>query len=128
MKCEAGTYIRKLVHDIGQAIGCGAHMTELRRTEIGPFSIRESVPLQNVSEKDVVPIEKILERVGLKKIIVKDGAISKIMNGNPVFSENMEKSDNIIENEFAGIYSMKGEIIAIGKKSGEKIKVDRVFL
>ena len=35
--CEAGTYIRKLCYDIGEALGCGAHMQELRRTRAGPF-------------------------------------------------------------------------------------------
>ncbi|HUY01310.1 MAG TPA: RNA-guided pseudouridylation complex pseudouridine synthase subunit Cbf5, partial [Candidatus Deferrimicrobium sp.] len=35
--CEAGTYIRKLCFDIGEALGSGAHMRELRRTRVGPF-------------------------------------------------------------------------------------------
>ncbi|MHA1302688.1 MAG: RNA-guided pseudouridylation complex pseudouridine synthase subunit Cbf5, partial [Candidatus Heimdallarchaeaceae archaeon] len=38
VKCQAGTYIRKICHDIGQSIGCGAHMKELRRTRTGPFT------------------------------------------------------------------------------------------
>ncbi|MBW3003540.1 RNA-guided pseudouridylation complex pseudouridine synthase subunit Cbf5, partial [Candidatus Woesearchaeota archaeon] len=36
--CQAGTYIRKLLHDIGQKLGVGAHMSELRRTKAGPFN------------------------------------------------------------------------------------------
>ena len=35
--CEAGTYIRKFCHDVGEALGCGAHMAELRRTRVGDF-------------------------------------------------------------------------------------------
>ncbi len=38
--CEAGTYIRTFCHDIGEALGCGAHMAELRRTRAGPFNER----------------------------------------------------------------------------------------
>ena len=41
--CEAGTYIRKLCYDIGEALGCGAHMQELRRTRVGPFIEDESL-------------------------------------------------------------------------------------
>ena len=41
--CEAGTYIRKLCHDIGEALGCGAHMYELRRTRSGPFTEDDSM-------------------------------------------------------------------------------------
>ncbi len=39
--CGAGTYIRSLVHDLGQKLGCGAYVKELRRTKIGEFSIEE---------------------------------------------------------------------------------------
>ncbi len=36
--CQAGTYIRKLCSDIGDVLGCGAHMRELRRTRAGPLN------------------------------------------------------------------------------------------
>ncbi|MEK7672967.1 MAG: tRNA pseudouridine(55) synthase TruB [Patescibacteria group bacterium] len=39
IKCESGTYIRSLVHDLGQRLGCGAYVLELRRTKIGKFSV-----------------------------------------------------------------------------------------
>ncbi|WLQ12051.1 tRNA pseudouridine(55) synthase TruB [Hahella aquimaris] len=41
--CSKGTYIRNLVEDIGQVIGCGAHVAELRRTRCGPFVLEDSV-------------------------------------------------------------------------------------
>ena len=47
---QAGTYIRKLVHDIGERLGCGAHMHELRRTKAGPFSEDTMVTLQELSD------------------------------------------------------------------------------
>ncbi len=43
--CSAGTYIRSLAHDLGQAIGCGAHLIALRRTASGPFTERDAIPL-----------------------------------------------------------------------------------
>jgi H/ACA ribonucleoprotein complex subunit 4 len=126
--CEAGTYIRKLAHDIGQSIGCGAHMTELRRTKIGPFGISEAVPLSKLSEKDVMPLEKILERIGLKKVVVSDEALPKIRNGSPVFPDFILERDKAEENEIIGIFGRSGSIIALGKNAGEKIKTERVFL
>jgi H/ACA ribonucleoprotein complex subunit 4 len=128
VRCEAGTYIRKLVHDMGQDIGCGAHMSELRRTCIGPFSIEEAVPLSKLSEKSVIPLEKILERIGVKKITVRDEAVQKIMNGSPVFSDFIKSQEKAEDNELVGIFDEKGSIMAIGKKSGDKIKTERVFL
>ena len=46
--CSAGTYVRTLCHDIGQALGCGAHMTALRRVRSGPFSIADAVQLEDL--------------------------------------------------------------------------------
>ena len=47
--CQAGTYIRKICHDIGEVLGCGAHMQELRRTRSGPFTEDEnSVTLHDI--------------------------------------------------------------------------------
>jgi H/ACA ribonucleoprotein complex subunit 4 len=128
VSCEAGTYIRKLVHDIGQSIGHGAHMTGLRRTKIGPFSIDEAVPLSDLSEKDVSPLEKALERVGLKKVVVNDEAIAKIRNGSPVFQDFITAREEAKENEIIGIYDENGSIIALGKNTGDEIKTERVFL
>ena len=48
--CEAGTYIRKYIHDMGEHLGVGAHMQELRRTKAGPFSDRDMVTLQDLSD------------------------------------------------------------------------------
>lgn len=46
--CSKGTYIRVLAEDIGKALGCGAHMTGLRRTQVGGFSIGEAVTLDKL--------------------------------------------------------------------------------
>lgn len=43
LACESGTYARSLAHELGQKLGCGAHLSSLRRTEVGPFEIQESV-------------------------------------------------------------------------------------
>ena len=45
VKCSKGTYVRQLGHDLGEKIGCGAHLISLRRTKIGPFSVKNALPL-----------------------------------------------------------------------------------
>lgn len=47
--CSAGTYIRSLAHDLGQALGCGAHLTGLRRTAIGAFGVETAVSLPDLT-------------------------------------------------------------------------------
>lgn len=46
--CSKGTYIRTLVEDIGHALGCGAHVAELRRTQAGPFDLSQAVSLEEL--------------------------------------------------------------------------------
>jgi tRNA pseudouridine55 synthase len=45
VECSKGTYIRSIAHDIGQSLGCGAHISALIRTKYGPFNINDSVTL-----------------------------------------------------------------------------------
>ena len=53
--CSKGTYIRSLVADIGRALGPGAHLTELRRTRSGKFTIDQAVPLDRLAEAALIP-------------------------------------------------------------------------
>jgi len=50
VKCSKGTYIRTLAEDIGQQLGCGAHLAALRRTEAGPFNLSNSCNIEEVAE------------------------------------------------------------------------------
>jgi len=52
VKCSSGTYIRSLARDLGRALGVGGHLSTLRRTEIGPFSLDEAVSLDQLREAD----------------------------------------------------------------------------
>ena len=56
VRCSGGTYIRTLVADIGELLGCGAHLTSLRRTEAGGFSESDAVPLEELGESDLQPV------------------------------------------------------------------------
>lgn len=57
VRCSKGTYVRTLAHDIGQFLGCYAHLFELQRTRSGPFRLEECIPspLLKVREFDITP-------------------------------------------------------------------------
>ena len=64
--CTKGTYVRSLAHDLGQKIGCGAHLSELRRAVSGKFDVADAIPLEDVVklsegelEKRVIPFLKL---------------------------------------------------------------------
>lgn len=138
VRCEAGTYIRKLAHDIGVDIGCGAQLTELRRTKIGTFSIEEAVSFSDAGHEKIIPLELVLDQIKLKKVIAKDSSVKKIRNGAPVKIQDLLKIDHEIKkNEHVGIFNEIGEIIALGAAkmdynkmkcvSVNVIKTDRIF-
>ncbi|HNS01636.1 MAG TPA: tRNA pseudouridine(55) synthase TruB [Anaerolineae bacterium] len=50
VRCGAGVYVRSIAHDLGQALGCGAHLSALRRTAVGAFSVENAVALESLTE------------------------------------------------------------------------------
>jgi tRNA pseudouridine55 synthase len=66
--CTKGTYVRSIAHDLGQKLGCGAHLKTLRRTASGKFNVADALPLDDLLrlspvdlEKRVIPILKLVE-------------------------------------------------------------------
>jgi tRNA pseudouridine55 synthase len=61
VKCGSGTYVRSLVHDLGEKLGTGAFVEELRRNYVGPFEVNDAVPLEKLSnkiEQGLIPLER----------------------------------------------------------------------
>src|SRR6266852_1270057 len=66
--CTQGTYVRSLAHDLGQKLGCGAHLANLRRTASGKFDIARALPFEDLFklgprdlEKYVIPFFKLVQ-------------------------------------------------------------------
>ncbi|MEM2975167.1 MAG: RNA-guided pseudouridylation complex pseudouridine synthase subunit Cbf5 [Candidatus Bathyarchaeia archaeon] len=136
--CEGGTYIRKLCYDMGEALGCGAHMQELRRTRAGPFSENENlVTLHEVSylfakwketqdesllRKFIQPMEKALQL--LPKIYIRDSAVDAICHGANLAAPGIVSIEtNINPQDVVAIFTLKGEAVALANAltSTEKI-------
>ena len=83
--CSAGTYIRTLCHDIGQELGCGAHMSSLVRSGIGIFDLKSSISLDSLKEaienkRDVLfSVDKVL--AFLPEIRINDEFVQSVANG-----------------------------------------------
>ncbi len=144
--CESGFYVRRLADDLGKRLGTRAHLQELRRTKSGNFSEDSVITLQDLVDakkenrlKEVIlPMEMTVENIG--KIIVSDNTIANICNGAPLAVGGIIRLENNIEkNQIVALFSLKGELIAIGKslmgsetmlnkKRGLAIKTDRVLM
>lgn len=66
--CSGGTYMRTWAHDLGQNLGCGAHLSGLRRTRVGKFSIDDAVTLEEATADDLLPLSEALPPVPLVQL------------------------------------------------------------
>ena len=101
--CSPGTYIRSLAHDLGQRLGCGAHLTSLRRTRSGEFQIAQAVALNRVSTSDLIPVDRLLEP--MPRIEVSEEDEIKVRHGNQIRTAE--------EAPFACIFNKQGEFLAV---------------
>jgi H/ACA ribonucleoprotein complex subunit 4 len=149
--CEAGTYIRKLVHDIGEKLGVGAHMAELRRTKAGPYNEDTLITLQELADavyyykmgndkllkQALQPLESAIAH--LPKIWVLDSAVDSLCHGASLSLPGISKyTDNIDNGKQVAVLTLKGELICLGlsqldlegfeKEKGLAVKDMKVFM
>ncbi len=153
VKCQAGTYIRKLCSDFGKELGTGAHMAELRRTQAGPFTEKDNLITLNdlqdafyyYQEENndkflrycLQPIENAITH--LRKCWILDTTIESLSHGRDLAIPGISKLENFKKNELVAVLTLKGELVAIGealmsaveintKEKGLAVKVNRVFI
>ena len=137
--CESGTYIRKLYYDIGEILGSGATIIELRRTRVDQFY--ESDDLVTLHElanafalweenkddsrlmKMIKPVEYALSE--LKSVMIRDSAVDAMCHGAQLAIPGILKiSPNLKKGDLVGIYTQKGEAVALAESimSEEEIR------
>jgi len=151
--CDAGTYIRTLCVDIGDALAVGASMEDLRRIRSGTMHESEAVTLQDIKDayvewkedgndewlrRIVQPFEVLFEP--LPQVLVKDSAVDAICHGADLAAVGVVQVDEAVEKEtMVAIMTLKGEAIGVGTakmaaremvsaKEGVAVSTDRVFM
>lgn len=123
---QAGTYIRKLVHDIGEYLRIGAHMVELRRTKAGPFNEEQTISLNDLRDDKyyfdkenkeithIFPMEYGISH--LPKIWVLDSAVNPLSHGTSLKIPGIVKFESPIKKgDMVAVLTLKGELITIGE-------------
>jgi len=85
--CSKGTYVRSLVADLGEALGCGGHLTRLRRTRSGPFDLSRALPLAEVEpDSAAARLVSLADSVGhLRKVEVEGAGLARaVSTGKPM--------------------------------------------
>lgn len=133
VKCSKGTYIRTLCKDIGEKLGCGACMEELKRTQVGIFNIDKALTLSQIEQ--LVKDNKIDEIVydidemfgNLSKFVIDEKYNKYLYNGNALKKEWVLDSDNIEDR--IRIYDYLGKFYGIYKydKMRKEYKPEKIF-
>lgn len=151
--CQAGTYIRKLVHDIGQKLDSGAHMAQLIRTKAGPFNDSNMFTLQELADawyyykedgnEEVIrniikPIEIAVNH--LPKVWITDFTVDSICHGASLNVPGIARVESEIQvDEDIAVFTLKNELVAVGlakmkstdmqlKPRGLAVKIDKVIM
>lgn len=116
--CSAGTYIRTLAEDIGRKIGVPCHLSALRRTRAGKFSIEQAVTLENIENARFISLNEALSHLPERKLSVEE--IKKVRNGIKL------ESDSAIET--IRLTDAENNLIAVGVGRENFIQPKIVFV
>jgi H/ACA ribonucleoprotein complex subunit 4 len=139
--CQAGTYIRKIIYDIGEVVSPGATMVELRRTQVSNLSEHNGalVKLHDLADayqrykesKDdeklrrlILPIEYCME--GIRAVIVRDTAVDALCHGAPLAVPGVVAvPKDLRAGELVGVYTLKGEVVGLGQSAMTKDEIEQ---
>jgi len=123
--CSSGFYIRSLCHDLGQVLGCGAHVVDLRRTDIKAINVGVAHPLEKILEanlKDVLlPLDVLIEH--MPKIEISDVQAESMLQGKPTSANRLKTV------ELTRFYQPNGYLYGVGEVSEDGfIKAQKTFV
>lgn len=125
VRCSSGTYIRALARDLGRALGVGAHLTALRRTAVGSFSVDAALPVESLDDGPAVErsrIDPVAAVRHLTGIAVEEAAATRIRHGQRL------RLDPAPDAEGGPVaVACKGELLAIGEVEDGVLHPRKVF-
>ena len=132
VRCEAGTYIRSLCVHIGNVLGCGGQMIELRRTKSGGFSCEESHTLHEIRDAVetgntaaisamILPPEKAI--ADIPKIIIRDKAAKSVANGAILAGVGAISIEKFSRGDKVALVTQSGQLIALAESLFDSDKI-----
>jgi tRNA pseudouridine55 synthase len=108
---SGGTYLRSLARDVGEALGCGAHLAALTRTAVGPFPLADAKPPEAVTTADLRPAALLVRDLPRRALAA--GERDAVVHGRPLPA--IDEADRVAL--FAG-----EELVAVGERLGDVVK------
>lgn len=123
--CSSGFYIRSLCHDLGQVLGCGAHVVELRRTDIKALNVSQAHSMdeiENVELKELIlPIDILIKH--MPKIEISDAQATSMLQGK------VTSAEGLVTSELTRFYRANGTLFGVGEVNEMgAIKAQKTFI
>jgi len=124
--CSSGFYIRSLAYDLGEALGCGAHVIELRRTDIKSISVDDAYSIDQIEQAEdrqslLISVDSLLP--DMPRIEISDQQAADLLHGKIVPAQGLETT------QLSRFYTPKGLLFAIGEVTDdERLKTHRIFV
>jgi tRNA pseudouridine55 synthase len=120
--CSSGTYIRSLAHDLGEWLGCGGHITALRRTAVGQFQISDATPLDQLTPENLPrylqPMDTAVAH--LPPIYLPEADGQRLMQGQRVARQADQPA------ELARVYDQSGHFLGVATAVGEEWQAKKI--
>jgi tRNA pseudouridine55 synthase len=129
LTCSKGTYVRSLASDIGVALGCGAHLAALRRTEFGDFSLQEALPLQMLTDLQAGVAPSLLSPAQAmhqyRTVRLAPEAIVKLRRGQQDTLRDLPSA--LRDHEIVSLLDADGELVAVAENDRGQWRLARVL-
>ena len=131
IRCSKGFYVRSLARDLAEALGTKGHLTALRRTVSGPFTVEQSVDGDALSKEAIVDrLIPLNEACGaLLQVELTDSGVDNARHGRPIRADELVGANwrEAGAEEAMALMTAEGDLVALGKKTDDGVRVVRGF-
>lgn len=117
--CSGGTYVRSLVHDLGQALGCGAYVEEIARTGVGKFTLGDAVPLDEANPERLLPLAAALDPMPMARL--NDGQVERVRHGQFVLDPGG------CDGPLIALLDLEGTLVGVARREGNQLQPECVL-
>ncbi|WP_281664159.1 tRNA pseudouridine(55) synthase TruB [Paraburkholderia fungorum] len=131
--CSKGTYVRTLAEDIGEALGCGAHLVALRRTGVGALTLQNSVTLDALSdatesERDawLQPVDALLST--FPPVTLNEDATRRFLHGQRLKLSELTITGEAVNAPRVRVYAEEGRLLGVAKQGEGVLAPERLVV
>jgi len=129
LRCSSGAYARSLCHDVGELLGCGAALANLRRTAVGPHTIDDAAPLDQFDSREAVSARLLPmgEALDLPRVVLVEAGVQAALSGNALDRRHFRDACPV-DHGWVQLLDADGDLVAVGEALlGARVQPRRVL-